>query len=330
MYKFVKSLCYVALLAVCVSVPFAASAGVGTEPSAIAPADLTNPMMPLMTAPLAVNTQANAMPLMAAPGPEFQNTADSRAITPSYPAPSFKADMLLTQGSDPYAGNVAPSYVDASNMMYPQQYTTPQYQVPVEMGQMGQYPQYPQYNGTMTVPPYPSQGNQPYLQGMSPETMMPYYGPQGMTPQMPQMPGMGMPSYGVPQQQYVSVEQLYNQAMQSYRSRDYQGAMMRFQEVAMRFPQSDLADNAHYWIGEVYYNTKNYPAAIQSFQTVVQMYPQGNKVPDAMVKMGFAYADIRQYNIARSILNDVSMRFSDNARIRNLAVKKLNTLNNLY
>jgi tol-pal system protein YbgF len=230
--------------------------------------------------------------------------------------------------------------------------------MPLDTGQSSQY------NGSMTVPPYPYQGNQPYVQGTVPDAMMPYdpqgmysqvpqqmqqqgmypqMQQQGMYPQMqqqdmypqmqqqdmyPQMQQQGM--YPQMQQQYMSVEQLYNQARQAYSTRDYQGAMMGFQELAMRYPQSDLADNAYYWMGEIYYNSKNYPAAIQSFQTVVQMYPQGNKVPDAMVKMGFAYAEIRQYNIARSILNDVSMRFSDNARIRNLAVKKLNSLNNLY
>ena len=343
MYKIVKSLFHIALIAICVSAPFAASAGVGTEPSAMAPSDLTSSTMPLMTPPevSAWDAQANAMPSTAVPGSEVQTTADSRAITPSYPAPSFKADMMVAQNSDPYAATVTPSYMDMSNMVSSQQYTTTsQYQLPVEAGQ---YPQ--QYNNSMAVPPYPNQGtqqpwmqgtstpyayglyqgNQPYLQGAA-AGMMPYDS-QGM---IPQMQGMEMLPYGVQQQQYISVEQLYNQAMQSYRSRDYQGAMIRFQEVAGRFPQSDLADNAHYWIGEIYYNTKNYPAAIQSFQTVIQMYPQGNKVPDAMVKMGFAYADIGQHNIARSILNDVSMRFSDNARIRNLAVKKLNALNNLY
>jgi tol-pal system protein YbgF len=326
-YKIVKSLFHVALIAVCVSMPLTASAGVGTEPSAVGPSDPTSSTTPLMTAPLApgTDTQTMAMPMMAAPMPESQNTAASRAITPDYPAPSFQADMLVAQNFDPYLNNGSPSAVDPSAMLSPQQYTTPQYPTaqypaPMDMGQ------YPQYNSPMAIPPYPSQNvQQPYLQGTFSEGMMPY-GQQGMSPQMP---GMGMSPYGA-QPQYLSVEQLYNQAMQSYKARDYQSAMMGFQEVSMRFPQSDLADNAYYWIGEIYYNTKNYPAAIQSFQTVMQMYPQGNKVPDAMVKMGFAYADIGQYNVARTILNDVSMRFSGNARIRNLAVKKLNSLNNLY
>ena len=83
-------------------------------------------------------------------------------------------------------------------------------------------------------------------------------------------------------------------------------------------------------MGEIYSAWKNFPAAIQSFQTVMYAYPRGNKVPDAMLKMGYAYAEMRQYHIARSILNDVAIRYSNNTRIRNLAVKKLNEISNLY
>jgi TolA-binding protein len=83
-------------------------------------------------------------------------------------------------------------------------------------------------------------------------------------------------------------------------------------------------------MGEIQLAWKNYPAAIQSFQTVLYSYPTGNKVPDAHVKMGLAYADIRQYAMARNILNEVLARYPDNARIRAIALKKLNELNNLY
>ncbi len=123
---------------------------------------------------------------------------------------------------------------------------------------------------------------------------------------------------------------MYNQAMQAYRRHDYQTAMTMFWQIANRYPQSDLADNAHYWSGEIYYAVRNFPAAIQAFQTVIYSYPNGNKAPDALLKMGYAYAELRQYSTAKSILNDVVARYSDNARIRNLAMKKLNELNNIY
>ena len=96
------------------------------------------------------------------------------------------------------------------------------------------------------------------------------------------------------------------------------------------YPQSDLADNAYYWMGEIFYAWRNYPEAVRAFQTVMYMYPNGNKTPDAMLKMGYAYAEMQQYDAARAVLNDVSARFSNNATIRNLAVKKLQQLPMMY
>ena len=141
------------------------------------------------------------------------------------------------------------------------------------------------------------------------------------------------PGYPYPAQQspYGSTDlQVYNQAMQAYRSGDYWTAMAKFQEVAMYYPQGDLVDNAYYWMGEIHYTWRNFPAAIQSFQTVVYSYPNENKVPDALLKLGYAYVELRDYNRAKSILNDVVARYPNNKRIRNLAVKKLNELNNIY
>ena len=242
--------------------------------------------------------------------------------TPYYPqyVPS------MPQGSGEMPGMMMspyPSYPGGGEM-YPPMYQDP-YQYP------SQYPS--QSSGYPSMPgmSYPGMG----YPGMDyPGMGYPGMGYPGMG-----YPGMGYPGMGYPgmdagyppyMQQYGSADQIYNQAREAYTSGDYRTAMSKFQQVASLYPQSDLADNAYYWIGEVYYAWRNYPAAIQSFQTVVYSYPRGNKLPDAMLKMGYAYAEMRQYGIARSILNDVATRFSDNTRIRNLAVKKLNELGNYY
>ncbi len=332
-YKLVKSLLYIVLTGVCVSMPVCVSAGVGTEPSAgLGLPDPTSATRPLMTPPSMMpgsDDQSMPMPVMTAPSTHSGNQAiaASRSIRSYYPAPSFRTDMLL-QGAKHAADAVTPPYAGFSSArqylpqnMPPQQYTVPQYQMQPDMGGA------PEYNGSTPVFPAPfgQTAQPPYPQGGFPGGMMPYGG-QGMPWQMP---GMEMSPYGV-QPQYMSVEQIYNQARQSYKARDDQRALSAFSDVAMRFPQSDLADNAYYWMGEIYYRSKNYPEAIHAFQTVMQLYPHGNKVPDAMLKMGFAYADIGQYHVAKTILDDVSLRFSGNTRIRNLAVKKLNSLHNLY
>ncbi len=158
-----------------------------------------------------------------------------------------------------------------------------------------------------------------------PSSQYPSEGMPGSTPGMGYYPPSPYQSY-----QYGSADQSYQEAMQAYRQKAYRAALWKFREVATYYPQSDLADNAYYWMGEVYYGLKHYPTAIQSFQQVMYRYPRGNKVPDAMLKMGYAYAEMRQYQIARSVLNAVIARYSDNTRINKLAVKKLNAIQNRY
>lgn len=61
-------------------------------------------------------------------------------------------------------------------------------------------------------------------------------------------------------------------------------AEARFADFIAKFPQSDLADNAQYWVGECLYGEKKYDGARAAFEAVSTHFPFGNKVPDALYK----------------------------------------------
>lgn len=77
----------------------------------------------------------------------------------------------------------------------------------------------------------------------------------------------------------------YENALRLYQSGDYEGAIESLGEFIENHPQSELADNAHYWIGESYYDLKNYSQAWVELNRLLESYPKGNKVEDAMVKI---------------------------------------------
>lgn len=268
-------------------------AAIGTDPNSQLTGQAANPNMmatseqPMMDVPV----DMAAMPDM---------NADSRAIVPQYIDPSMKSGQMMTAPAYP----VAPT-MNNTQALSPYS-TAPIQTMPMQPSYLPNTPQNYQQNYQNYMMPVPNTGV-PVMPGMDSNL----YSPYGVQPVQPQ---------------YGSADLSYNQAMQAYRMRDYWTALSKFQEVAMMYPQSDLADNAYYWIGEIHYASRNYAEAIRSFQTVMQMYPTGNKLPDAMLKMGFAYAEMQQYDVARSILTDVTMRFSSNARIRDLAAKKLQQL----
>ena len=49
-----------------------------------------------------------------------------------------------------------------------------------------------------------------------------------------------------------------------------------------RYPDSAIADNAQYWLGEAYYVTRDYEQAGAAFRTVGERWPNSRKSPDAL------------------------------------------------
>lgn len=86
----------------------------------------------------------------------------------------------------------------------------------------------------------------------------------------------------------TEVEKLYQLAYQDFQSRKFDMAREGFEELIRNNPQSDLADNAQYWIAECYYAKKDYRKAVEEYTKVLKNYPNANKAPSAMYKLGLA------------------------------------------
>lgn len=87
---------------------------------------------------------------------------------------------------------------------------------------------------------------------------------------------------------------LYDQASEDMNARDFALAISEFSQLLETFPQSDLADNARYWLGECYRAQKDLPRAIGAFQRVIADYPTSEVIPSAMLKLGYAFLDMRE------------------------------------
>ena len=91
------------------------------------------------------------------------------------------------------------------------------------------------------------------------------------------------------------------------------------------YPRHDLADNAQYWLGEVYYDQKDWARATVEFRAVIERYPKGNKVPDAMLKLGYCFAAVGQPTKARAALEQVISVYP-RSQPAQLAARKLEEL----
>lgn len=85
--------------------------------------------------------------------------------------------------------------------------------------------------------------------------------------------------------------QLYNSAYEDYMRGNYDLAIQGFSEYLRRYPDTELADNALYWIGECHYSKKNYDKAIDTFTQLLNTYKTSDKAAAALLKKGFAYLE---------------------------------------
>jgi tol-pal system protein YbgF len=117
----------------------------------------------------------------------------------------------------------------------------------------------------------------------------------------------------------------YQAAFNLLKDGQYDRAIVAFQKFLVTYPDSSLADNAQYWLGEAYYVNKAYPEAQAAFQRVVDKYPQSRKLPDALLKIGFCRYELKQFEPAREVLGQVVARFTDTPAAR-LAQQRLDKM----
>ena len=123
----------------------------------------------------------------------------------------------------------------------------------------------------------------------------------------------------------LSEDEIYQSAKRAFDQGDFEAARRGFQEFLKRYPNSKNADNAQFWIGEIYYSEKWYEKAILEYQNVIEKYPTGNKVPAALLKQGLAFANIGDKPNAKLILEELRRKYPDSHEAK-IAAEQLKTL----
>lgn len=117
----------------------------------------------------------------------------------------------------------------------------------------------------------------------------------------------------------------YEQAFQALKELRYADAAQEFQTFLDRYPNSEYAGNAQYWLGESYYVTRNYDIALSAFQRLLDRYPDSNKVPDGLLKIGYTHYELENWDQARAALTQVQAAYPDTTLAR-LAENRLRSM----
>ena len=91
--------------------------------------------------------------------------------------------------------------------------------------------------------------------------------------------------------------------------REYKKAIAAFKTFLKKYPGSDLADNALYWLGESYYVTQDNANALKAFERVLAEYPDSDKAAGALLKKGYILDAMGKRSAARKTLQQVQSRY---------------------
>ena len=131
--------------------------------------------------------------------------------------------------------------------------------------------------------------------------------------------GPGVP----PNPQAPAPRELYTQAYADYARGNYDLAIQEYTDYLRNYPDTDLSDNAQYWIGECQYSKQKYPEAIEAWDELFRQYPSSDKIPDARFKKGMALERLGRRSQALLEYRFVAERFP-NSEAGRKAREKLN------
>ena len=108
----------------------------------------------------------------------------------------------------------------------------------------------------------------------------------------------------------------YQAAFELLKEQRYEPAAMAFEQFLVSFPDSELADNAQYWLAESHYVTQMFDQALSEFSVVIEKHPRSRKVPDALLKMGYCNYELEDWDAARASLKRVQDEYPETTAAR--------------
>jgi tol-pal system protein YbgF len=123
----------------------------------------------------------------------------------------------------------------------------------------------------------------------------------------------------------LTAQETYDAAHGLFREGKYNEALASFTDFLKNYPQSELADNAQFWIGECRMGVEEYEQAILAYQEVITQYPEGNKVPAALLKQALAFQELNDPISAGLLLKKIVKTYPDSSEAK-IAESKLKAL----
>jgi tol-pal system protein YbgF len=122
-----------------------------------------------------------------------------------------------------------------------------------------------------------------------------------------------------------SADTLYSNGLRDITSGKYDLARSEFEDYLKFYSDTDLASNAQFYLGEIFYKQKQYVDAVAAYDKVLTNYPKSFKLGPARLRKGMALIELGQKTAGVRELREVVKRYpgSDEDRIARTKLKEL-------
>ena len=105
-----------------------------------------------------------------------------------------------------------------------------------------------------------------------------------------------------------SADVLYSNGLRDFTGGKYDLARQEFLDYLKHYPDTDLASNAQFYLGEIFYAQNQHKEAIAEYDKVLDNYPKSFKLAAARLKKGLALLELGQRAPALRELREVVRR----------------------
>ena len=109
----------------------------------------------------------------------------------------------------------------------------------------------------------------------------------------------------------IDYKEYYDQAIELYMKKDYDISLKAFKNLVKNDNKDALADNAQFWIGQIYYLQQKYNLAINEYEKVSSL-GDGNKAADADYKIALSFINLGNNDLALKHFNYIIEEYPSN------------------
>jgi TolA-binding protein len=107
---------------------------------------------------------------------------------------------------------------------------------------------------------------------------------------------------------------------------EYENAAKTLQQMVEKYPESKLADQAWYFLGESLYLGHKTKESIEAYQKVVQGFPESTVRSNAMYALGVAQQDVSAFADARKTFETFQAEFADSPLVNEIKLRIAETI----